>query len=481
MILKNKYLHTNFSDLEISSFRFYSGLIVGFLTSIAYYGFLYGLREAFRIFTISEEYDIWILSDAEVSFYNMFFAFIAVIYGHSVCISHWLETPRRWKDRIYRRRFSIINDFRGNSWIFISWFVRITTLLGFLYCFTFKYWHYAYQLYPRYRFLLILFAVVLFLNTWNSTRLIFKNRSFKWFFYTLLITVGLSFGLSKINPIDYKSINSRVLNKSVYHNYNLQIPRTDFQELLYNQSLVWSIYIAESKVNRDSSVIWTDGEKIKLEDIRGKVSEWREMLFEADQPRMTIRLTIHSGTKMRIVNQVKEELSRSFALRIAYAVAPIDSDLDPRFFRNHSIISKLPPPSVPFFDSEEYINSINSHKNPIVINHTDYQDSISYNGLFIHIDNLTDSLKTEILANPKYLIKYYFKDTLEYENYITIISNAKLCIEELRDSYSLEHYSLKFDDLYWHDLYWEKASEVNRLFQYRLLEINEDFAKKLDR
>jgi hypothetical protein len=411
MTLKKKYLHTVITELEISQFRFYSGLIVGFLATIAFYGFLYGLREAFRIITISEEYDIWILSEAEVSFYNLFFAFIAFIYGQSICIIHWLETPRRWKDRIYRRRYSIINDFRGGSWIYVSWFVRITTLLGFLYCFTFKYWHYAYQLYPRYRFLIILLALVLFLNTWNSLKLVFKNTGIKWFFYSFLITLGLSFGLSKINPIDYKNINSKVLSKSVYHNYKIQIPRTEFSEILYNQSLVNTLFIVEPKNDEKSAIIWVDGEEIRIEEINNKIYEWREWLSEADQPKLTVRLSIHSGVNMGIVNQVKEELSKSFALRIAYNVAPTNSELDSRFYRNHSIIAKLRPIGGPFFKPEEYIKNINSIKNPIILEHTNYKDTISYNGEFIHIDSLTDIIKIDIRDNPNYLIKYYFKDS----------------------------------------------------------------------
>jgi hypothetical protein len=40
---------------------------------------------------------------------------------------------------------------------------------------------------------------------------------------------------------------------------------------------------------------------------------------------------------------------------------------------------------------------------------------------------------------------------------------------------------VKFDELYWSDPYWKKTDEVERLFQYRLLEIDEAFAEKLDR
>jgi hypothetical protein len=245
--------------------------------------------------------------------------------------------------------------------------------------------------------------------------------------------------------------------------------------------LVYTLYIVEPKNDANSAIIWVDGEEIELEDIEDKILEWRGQLSEADQPKLTVRLSVHSGVEMGLVNKVKDELSRSFALKIAYAVAPIKSDLDSRFYRNHSIIAKLRPTSGPFFEPEEYINSINSIENPIVIRHTSYSDSILYNKELMHIEQFSARLKMDISGNPNYLIKYYFEDSVDYANYISIISTVKLCVEELRDSYSLKHYSLNFDELEWHDLYWDKASEIKKRFHYRLLEVNEDFAKQLDR
>jgi hypothetical protein len=243
---------------------------------------------------------------------------------------------------------------------------------------------------------------------------------------------------------------------------------------------IWShvsnIYVAESKDSSKKTILWADGKEITINDIRLKVEEWSNLLSPSDHLRITVKLNIHSETKMHIVNELKNELSKCWALKVAYAVAPSETNFDTRFYRYHTINSRLLPTNDSFFSSEEYINLINIHKNPINLIHSVYSDSINYNGALIHIGQLTTRLKIDISADPEYIIKYYFKDSLKYENFISVISSVKQSIKELRDNYSLEHYSMKLDDLSW-----EESKEVKSLFQYRLIEVNEEFARKLDK
>lgn len=322
--------------------------------------------------------------------------------------------------------------------------------------------------------MLILIVVVLYFNSWNTTRLVFKNRSHRWPLLSLPVTIVFAFSLSQVNLIDYKEFNKKILSKSVYNNYTLEIPRTSFHEMLYNRSLVFNIYVVEPKNNSQKTILWADGEEIHLKDIRLKVTEWKGHLWESDQPKMTVKLNIHSGTKMQIVNELKEELSKCMVLRVAYSVAPSNTDIDSRFYRYNTINSKIPLYGAPFFNSTEYYNSINSYENPIILRHLECQDSMSYNGARIHILDLVDRLKADIADDPENLIKYYFEDSLEFENYITVISSTKQSIKELRESYSLEHFSKKYDDLYGEEYY-----KVKDHFQYRLLVIDENLANKL--
>ncbi len=470
MTIQKHYLNHSWKELGISRFRLIAGIVAGLFTSIALYGFLYMMRETFRLFSISGEYDIWVLSDAEVNFYNLFFALLAVVYGHSLCISYWLDTPRRLKDKIFRRRNSIVNDQRVFNWFFIQWFFRVATLIGFLYCFSFRGWHYIYKLYPKYNYMLILIVVVLYLNTWNSTRLLFKNKSVRWLLVSIFITVSLSFSISRINFINYRELNGLVLNKCVYVKYRLEVPRSQYYTRLENLSLIGNLYIAKSKSGLKESkyVVWADGVEIEMVDVRRKIEEWREMRDISDRPKITVKLSIHSGTPMKYVTELKEELMKCGQHKIAYAVAPEGSEIDPRYFRNHSVRSKLAFRRHPFFDSIEYANSLNRIENQIKLSHSGEKDLILINGKLVHYDTLVENLKSNIKRNTDYIIKYHFSDSLDFGTYIKVISSTKVAIQELREEYSVEKFLKELNALEY-----EMRREAEGAYFYRYLDIPE--------
>ena len=64
----------------------------------------------------------------------------------------------------------------------------------------------------------------------------------------------LSFGLSKINLIDYKSFNDNLRKKSIDYNYKLELPESGFYERHYQRSLIEKIYIVEAKKEEADSM-----------------------------------------------------------------------------------------------------------------------------------------------------------------------------------------------------------------------------------
>ena len=50
-------------------------------------------REAIRYFSASLDYEVWMLSDSEVKFFNTIYAFVAVILGISAAINFLIDRP----------------------------------------------------------------------------------------------------------------------------------------------------------------------------------------------------------------------------------------------------------------------------------------------------------------------------------------------------------------------------------------------------
>ena len=72
-------LHTDTELFEIPKSRLIMGLFAGLFFAFCFYAFMYLTRESFRFASLTVDYDLWILTDNEVRFYNLIFAFISVI------------------------------------------------------------------------------------------------------------------------------------------------------------------------------------------------------------------------------------------------------------------------------------------------------------------------------------------------------------------------------------------------------------------
>ena len=77
----SNFLHTDTELFEIPKSRLIMGLFAGLFFAFCYYAFMYLTRETFRFASLTVDYDLWILTDNEVRFYNLIFAFISVIFA----------------------------------------------------------------------------------------------------------------------------------------------------------------------------------------------------------------------------------------------------------------------------------------------------------------------------------------------------------------------------------------------------------------
>ena len=201
--MKRGFLHNKPDLFRISKARLVYGITLGLLSAFIFYSFLYLFREVIRIFSITEDFNIWVLTDSEVNFYNLFFAYLAVIAGQAVCIRFLLDKPRKLftKQKRYWNT-AIIHDQRFLYIYFLNWFAKLAVLYALFFGVTFDNAFYAFSFYPKYNYLFILIILVLFLQSFTSIRRIFRN-SLKYLLLSAIVLSALAFGLSRINLLDY--------------------------------------------------------------------------------------------------------------------------------------------------------------------------------------------------------------------------------------------------------------------------------------
>lgn len=194
MTLAKKFLHKQPNFIQISQLKIIIGLLLGLFFAFTFYSFLYLVRETFRILSLTETYDLWILTDKEVRFYNLIFAFISVIIGQAVAFSIWFDRPKSIFEKRNYIKTTILNDQRALNLYFLCWFSKLSIIFGLIFGLTIPGGFYVVSLYPDYNFVFILIIIVLFLQTWNTMNLSFKRKGQKWMLISAVLLSIIAFG-----------------------------------------------------------------------------------------------------------------------------------------------------------------------------------------------------------------------------------------------------------------------------------------------
>jgi hypothetical protein len=175
---------------EISKKQLIFGLLIGFFVAFTCYSTLYIFRETFRYLSITDDFDLWILSDVEVNFYNLIFGFFAVILGQSAFFSFVFNRPKKLFERKHYLKTLIVNDQRFLNISFLFWFLSLSLLVVLFFGITIQGGFYVLNFYPEYNYLFIFFVIVLFLQTWTTIRRLYKR--IKWFVVSVLFLALLA-------------------------------------------------------------------------------------------------------------------------------------------------------------------------------------------------------------------------------------------------------------------------------------------------
>ena len=476
MTLSKNFLYKDPNFVELSKFRLIFGVILGLLYSFSFYSFLYIIRESFRILSVTEKYDLWVLTDNEVNFYNLFFAFLSVIIGQSVCFVFWFDQPKKIFGIRNHRKTAIVNDQRFLNWYFLSWFSKLAVVFGLFFGFTFHGSWRVFSLYPDYNYIFILVIITLYLQTWNTIRLTYIRNSLKWLLVSIVFVSVLSFGLSKINLTNYKAINKSILSKNIHHQYKLELPKSKVHELPLKLSLIENIYVVCAKDDELSSkpIVVVDNKKVSLDSLHLKIDYWKSTRDEVEIPFMIYRLYIHRDVNMDFINKLKTELSNSEIYHISYAVIPSKPKYDTHYYPDVSFPTRIPNWYSDMTKLSEIEQEINETPNIIQIGQS-VNDIITVNEKTIVKEELKSTIKQLIKNNSDYLIKYYVRDSINFFEYFTVLSKSTEAIQELREEYSQWNYAQEYD---WLSL--KEQKEVREKYPLRIFELTKEMIKKIE-
>jgi len=449
MTIKEKLLVNKSETITISRTKLIVGIVSGLFFSFWLYAFLYMSREVFRFFSRTEYYDLLVLSDREIFFYNLFFAFIAVIFGQSICFSYWFEKPRDLFRKYNWRRVSIVNDNRALNWYFLSWFSKLAVVYGIFFCLTWDGGFVDFILFPDYAYIFVLVVVVIYLQVWNTFRITFKKESKKWFLISILVVSGLSLTFSQINFIDHKTFDDKFLSKNIFVKYNIELPSSDYYRYgIERFSLIEKLFVVltgENDKHSEPQIIY-ENQKIEIYDIDSIVKFWRLIRPAAEAYLIDVRLYIDKDVPMYFVNNLKEELSKNNSRRVSFVVYPAKLKIEKLYDYYYSMPFILPP----FGENRREIanNFIKTTDIDNIIN-LDIRNSgeFSLNGLTISENDLGKKIEEKLRTDIKSVFLFSYSGSVTYSNFIFALSQIRRISYDIRNELAIKEHGITFDKL----------------------------------
>lgn len=430
---------------RLSTFKLVSGVVVALLMSFVFYSFSSVMLEAFRIMTVTPEYDMWVLGDKERAFYQLFFSFVSAILAQSFCLVYWFDGPKRIFERRHHSAVQIVNGQRNLNWYFLYWFAKV--VLVWFVVLSFPGAFYAFSLYSDFKHLFILIVVVLFLHPWVVMRLAFKRKTLKWMALSGVLVTVLAFGMSRINVVDYKSLENVFLSQNVSHVYGLELPEAEVLENM-EHALSQNVYLVQSKDETGSKcLIVVDGKIVDLKVLSESMEEWRLCHHEADIPLLTCRLNIDKKVRMKEVDEVLQALTDMHFYRVQYAAVPKHRELDVQYYNFLS----LPPMRLPvrfYGDSiyQSWEEGVGEIPNQIVVTPLG-SETYDINGALVEGADCKSVFKDLIQQDLDYVICFKMDEEMLYGDYMVIVTSAMEALDELKDEYAMEKYSKHWNQI----------------------------------
>ncbi len=466
------FFHT---QLTIRTPRLVLGLLIGLAYSFSLYGLLVVVRETIRIMSYDHVFNFWVLNEEEVNFYNLFYAFIAVIFGQSACFSFWTEGMREKLRRYPTRQVRMIHDQRFLNFSFLMWFGQLAFLYGLFFSFSYVDMNAFLSFYPQYGYIFVLLILVLFLQSWVSIRLVFKRGSLRWMFLSAVFVTVLSFGLSKIPIVDNKELDAAVYKGNLLLHYSFDRPGSDNFDRVTSKSLVDFIYIGMERAGQSKEpVMIIDNKKIHLSELPAIVDEWFSYFNGYDKHKLTIILFIDKQVPTHFIVKVKKPLQENGVTRIGYGVEPI---YNKNYHANTTDLYfpwRLLPIDSGFFHPDSNYLRAKMDPTSVELRHLS-NDSILFDGNRIGRNSFQLFLSEHLRSKPGTTIRFYINESLPFVSYFSILSESMAVIDSMRNEEAFRSYGRKYDHLNSVD-----AEYINNKYPFRVHEMSEEMVRRYE-
>jgi len=382
----------------------------------------------------------YILQEKDRNLYNIFFAGLSVVFANSITINMLFSKPSKALSRKNPIRRRILNDQIFLSFNFIYWFTKmgLCFLVFSMCCLDFDFSPYV-------GILSTLLLFVLYLDSWKGLSSIFKKNRFKVQILHLIIMSFLTMVISRIDIIDYNSIDELAIKSSPIYD----LPHSDFHNASYNRYKP-EINLKIELLENDELRIIHYGKWANINDIPAIIYAERASVREEMIPFLRVRITANKDIDLKYMKMVEAELYSINQQKIIYDI--YNDDLLTRRFETLGIEYRISPfildfkmdktTPLPPFPFE--IDSIKPEKTlKIRVDKT-----IEINETVVAENLLVDEFKKQIGKVDAF--EYTYSENTKYQDFITVLSCHYKAAYELRkqEQTIFREYSYQYDEQY---------------------------------
>lgn len=413
--------------------------IILVFSAISFYAFFYLMRETLRLLSLTYEYELLVLTESEIGFYNRFYAAIALIIGLGAASSFISNRPSFLNGSIIERT-NTLNDSRVLNWVFLMWATQLGFTLGLFFSATYPLSEFSF--YEEYRYLFILFIIVLYLQQWINYRKLFPSTSLKLFIPVSIIFIVLTYLMGSINFVDYNRLNQKLLDKNPYHKLSIEKPHSKSFKSGSNRFKDMQIYLGYPKYleHQTPQLIFEKGIEIELNDIDSMIESVKHKMPSSQYPSLHCQLNIDKSIPMRIVDELRDTIGDQQIFKISYGIIPEGKDYNNQNNYRHTII-----PSYYYHSNHIYNFWPEKIEGKELINVKPSAEGTYLNDVLMSDDELASHVDSIINASTNYIFEFVYPEDLTFGDFIGTYSKIYGTIKDNRDSYSIKEYQSTFD------------------------------------
>jgi hypothetical protein len=273
---------------------------------------------------------------------------------------------------------------------------------------------------------MILLLLVLYLETWKTLITTIKKNKYKVLLIHFLLVVGLSFGLSKVEFIDYKKVDENQLKYSPV----LDLPMSYFGNTAYFDYFK-DVYLDDSR----NKVLFGYYEN-SIEDSYTDFLDFKLRSGERFQKNVSVRISANRNSNMGFIKNVENKIREGGINYLIYAVKA--DDISAKRFSFSGIKVSLKDSLISEDDLIEPLRR-NNRLFYSKIENKIYGDTLR---IAIHyeikIDGLVIPKKMLIRKFLKHIdnatvFEYNYDNETGYENYIAVLSAHFKALHTIRD------------------------------------------------